>query len=154
LFAVDFGVDSLSDRLVEMGFDRSQRAFVAWLGVTQYLSAEAIGASLDALGGLCAGSELAIEYLVPTGMRDSAGQALAEFFMPRAAAFGEPWLTFLTPTDIAELLAARGITLLDDVGRSSQISAVLWERSDALRPHELGRLAWAVVGTDPIELPG
>ncbi len=147
--AVDFSVDSLSDRLMEMGFDRTQPAFVAWLGVTQYLTAEAIGATLDAIGDLCVGSELAIEYLVPTQMRDAAGQALADFFIPRATALGEPWLTFLTPTEISGLLAARGMTVLDDVGRSNQIDAALWERSDGLRPHELGRLARAIVASEP-----
>ena len=134
-----------------MGLDRAQPA---WLGVTRYLTAEAIAATLDALGGLCVGSELAIEYLVPTEMRDAAGQALADFFMPRAVAFGEPWLTFLTPTEIAGLLAASGMTVLDDVDRSNQIGAALWDRSDGLGPHELGRLAWAVVGTGAIQPPG
>jgi hypothetical protein len=81
-------------------------------------------------------------------MRDAAGHALADFFIPRAAAFGEPWMTFLTPTDVAELLAARGIVALHDVGRSDQIGSWLWERSDGLRPHELGRLTRALVATD------
>ena len=146
--AVDFRVDSLSDRLIEMGFDPSRPAFVAWLGVTQYLTEQAIDATLEVVGGFCEGTELAIEYLVPVEMRDADGQALADFFMPRAAAFGEPWLTFLTPTEIAGMLAARGMVVLDDVGRGAQIDTGLWERSDALRPHELGRLARAVVATD------
>ena len=69
-----------------------------------------------------------MEYLLPAEMRDEAGQALAGFFMPQAAALGEPWLTFLTPVDVAGLLAARGIAVLDNVGRSDQIDPVLWER--------------------------
>jgi methyltransferase (TIGR00027 family) len=146
--AVDLRVDSLSDCLIEGGFDPSRPAFVAWLGVTQYLTEQAIDATLEVIGGFCAGTELAIEYLVPVEMRDADGQALADFFMPRAAAFGEPWLTFLTPTEIAGILKSRGMVVLDDVGRREQIDPGLWERSDALRPHELGRLARAVVVTD------
>jgi methyltransferase (TIGR00027 family) len=146
--AVDFRVDSLVDRLIDMGFDRSAPAFVAWLGVTQYLTNEAIGATLDAIGGLRAGTELVMEYLVPAGMRDGPGQAVADFFMPLAAGFGEPWLTFLTPAEIARSLAARAMVVVDDVGRRDQIDPALWERSDGLRPHELGRLARAVVAGD------
>jgi hypothetical protein len=86
-----------------------------------------------------------MEYLVPDELRDAAGRALADYFMPRAAAFGEPWLTFLTPNDGAALLAACGMAVLDDAPRRDQIDPALWQRADGLRPHELGRLARAVV---------
>jgi methyltransferase (TIGR00027 family) len=142
--AVDFTVDSLSDRLVEAGFDRSQPAFVSLLGVTQYLPGEAIAATLDVIAAFRPGTELAIEYLVPSGLRDELRRAFAEFFVPRADALGEPWLAFLAPADVARSLA-RGMVLTDDVGRAEQVGAPLWKRSDALRPHELGRVALAVV---------
>jgi methyltransferase (TIGR00027 family) len=143
--AVDFNVDPLSDRLLDAGFDRSRPAFVSWLGVTQYLTADAIGVTLEEIGGLCAGTELVMEYVVPAEMRDGPGRALADYFMPRAAASGEPWLTFLTPADVAGLLAARRMKVLEDVGRSDQIDQWLWKRSDRLRAHQLGRIARAVV---------
>ena len=143
--AVDFQVDSLSERLHATGFDPSQPAFVSWLGVTQYLTDHAIEATLDVIASFSVGTELAIEYLLPAVLRDEAGQALADFFMPRAATFGEPWVTFLTPAQLAGLLVERGMVVLDDVGRTDQIEAVLWERSDGLRPHELGRITRAVL---------
>lgn len=146
--AADLGVHSLSQRLIDMGFDPSHPAFISWLGVTQYLTAEAIRATLDVIGGLCAGTELVMEYLVPAQMRDGAGRALADFFMPRAAAAGEPWLTFLTPADAVGLLSARGMVVSADVDRREQIDPSLWERSDELRPHQLGRIIRATVATD------
>jgi methyltransferase (TIGR00027 family) len=144
---VDFSIDSLSERLSGMGFDRSRPAFVTWLGVSQYLTAEAIATTLEDIGGFCSGTELVMEYLLPGELRDVAGQALADFFMPRAAASGEPWLTFITQADVSGLLAARGMVVIDDVGRRDQINASLWERSDGLRPHELGRVVRAAVAT-------
>ena len=128
--AVDFAVDSVAHRLRETGFDGSRPAFVSWLGVTQYL---------------CPGSELVMDYIVPAELRDEAGQAFADFFIPRAAAVAEPWLTFLTPPDAHQLLTRRGMSVVDDVGRRDQIEPWLWTRSDSLRPHELGRVARAVV---------
>lgn len=142
---VDFRVDSLTDRLVAGGFDPSEPAFVSWLGVTQYLPREALEATLDVIGGFATGTELVVEYLVPGDMRDASGQALADFFMPRAAETGEPWLSFYRPSAIGELLAARHFAVAEDVGRKDQIDAALWKRTDRLRPHELGRLARAVV---------
>jgi methyltransferase (TIGR00027 family) len=143
--AVDLAVDSLAQRLLDTGFDPSRPAFVSWLGVTQYLTEAAIGATLDVIAGFCPGTQLVIEYLVPTGIRDEAGEALADFFMPRAASVAEPWLTFLAPADVAGLLAARDMAVVDDVGRREQIDPQLWTRSDQLRPHKLGRVARAVV---------
>jgi methyltransferase (TIGR00027 family) len=142
---VDFSVDALSDRLADGGFDRSKPAFVSWLGVTQYLTAEALEATLEVIGGFARGSELVIQYLVPAEMRDDGGQALTDFFMPRAAATSEPWLTFYSPIGIRELLSARGLVVIEDVGHRDQIHISLWDRSDSLRPHELGRLAHAAV---------
>ena len=144
LVPVDFRVDSLNGRLVDAGFDQTQPAFVTWLGVTQYLTVEAISATLDVISRFASGTELVMEYLVPAKLRDRPGQALADFFMPRAAAFGEPWVTFLAPAEISRLLAERGTVIVDDVGRKDQPDASLWRRSDALSPHELGRLARAV----------
>ena len=89
-----------------------------------------------------------MEYLVPAELRDAGGQALAEFSMPRAAASAEPWLTFLTPDDVAGRLASCGMAVLDDVGRREQIDGSLWSRSDALVPHRLGRIVHARVEGD------
>jgi O-methyltransferase involved in polyketide biosynthesis len=129
-------VDPLAERLLDTGFDPSRPAFVSWLGVTQYLTEAAIGATLDVIGGFCPGTQLVIEYLVPSGMRDEAGEALADFFMPRAASFAEPWLTFLTPADVAGLLAARDMVVLDDVGRrhdlTHTVASVATLRSETL----------------------
>jgi len=145
LVAVDFTIDSLEDRLVGTGFDPSRPAFLSWLGVTQYLTTDAIGATLDVIGGFAAGTELVMEYLVPTELRDGAGQEVADYFMPRAAASAEPWLTFLTPSETAAALAARSLVVIDDVDREHQVPRLLWQRSDRLHPHKLGRLVHATL---------
>ena len=106
---------------------------------------EAIDQTLDEIGGFAAGTELVMEYLVPAELRDRAGQEVAGYFMPRAAASAEPWLTFLTPAEAAETLEARSLIVTDDVDREHQIARSLWQRSDQLHPHKLGRLAHATL---------
>ena len=43
-----------------------------------------------------------------------------------------------------EVLATHDLVVSEDVSRREQIDASLWEPSDGLRPHGLGRLAQAV----------
>ena len=60
---VDFTKDSLTERLTAAGFDPSAKSFFSWLGVTYYLSAEAIDKTLSELSSLCAeGSTLVFDY--------------------------------------------------------------------------------------------
>ena len=60
---VDFTRDSLTQRLTAGGFDMTAKSFFSWLGVTYYLSAEAIGKTLAELSPLCAdGSTLVFDY--------------------------------------------------------------------------------------------
>ena len=60
---VDFSKDSLPKCLLAGGFDKSEKSFFSWLGVTYYLSVEAIEQTLSALSELCApGSSLVFDY--------------------------------------------------------------------------------------------
>ena len=65
--------------------------------------------------------------------------------LPVAAERGEPWLSFFTPEQLAALLDAHGLTVTDQVRQRDAVPAALWDRSDALRPLDLCRLARAVV---------
>jgi methyltransferase, putative, TIGR00027 family len=53
---VDFETDELIASLTAAGLDPFAPAFVSWLGVTMYLTAEAIGATLASLSRLAPGS--------------------------------------------------------------------------------------------------
>jgi methyltransferase (TIGR00027 family) len=95
--AVDFERDWLHERLIDAGFDVHRPSFITWLGVTQYLSHAAVATTLSTLGGLAPGSELTVEYMLPTELRDEAGRTLGDQLTPLAAALGEPWLSFFSP---------------------------------------------------------
>jgi O-methyltransferase involved in polyketide biosynthesis len=110
-----------------------------------YLTAEAVATTLAAVGGLAAGSELVMEYALPPRLRDETGQAYAGFALPVAAERGEPWLSFFNPERLAALLDAHGLTVTDQVRQRDAVPAAIWDRSDALRPLDLCRLARAVV---------
>lgn len=140
---IDLETEALTQNLVEYGFDVTRPAFVSWLGVTMYLTREAIGAALAALGALAPGTEIVLEYMLPQELRDEAGQTYVDLVAPVSAERGEPWLTFLSPQQMAELLDAHGFEVIRQVTRRESVDPSFWERGDALRPSSLGMLAHA-----------
>jgi methyltransferase (TIGR00027 family) len=143
---VDFRRDSLASALGEAGFDTARPAFVTWLGVTMYLDESATEAIVSVLGGFAAGSEVVLDYMLPAGRRDAAGQAYAELVGQAAAGRGEPWRSAFAPEAMAALLARHGFGPVRDVGQRDMIPAAAWDRRDALAPVELSHIAHAMIG--------
>ncbi|WP_188187461.1 class I SAM-dependent methyltransferase [Nonomuraea sp. SYSU D8015] len=120
---VDFEKENLTVRLAEEGFDTSRPAFVSWLGVSMYLTADAVSATLSAFGAFAPGSELVMEYALPAGARDAQAETMAGYALPAAAEHGEPWLTFHTPEEITALLEKHGLRAVEHV-RVADVPAV------------------------------
>jgi methyltransferase (TIGR00027 family) len=139
----DFTRDSLGDRLGQAGFDFAGPAFVSWLGVTIYLEESAIEQTVSIAGGFAPGSEIVVDYMLPAGRRDAAGDSYAEQVGQACAERGEPWLSPFAPEDMADLLGRHGFGHVRDVGQRDMIPASAWHRSDSLRPAEESRIAHA-----------
>ncbi len=105
---IDFEHESLALALGRAGFDPGRPAFFLWEGVSQYLSAEAVDATLSFVASCAAGSRLAFSYIVPAGLASESAIG--------AAKAGEPWLTTFAPADLARHVAGFGLALLEDVG--------------------------------------
>lgn len=141
----DLERDSLHDALRQAGFDLDRPALVSWLGVTMYLTPEAIGETLTTVRGLAPGTEIVLDYLLPPDLRDDEGRTYAESVAAVAAEGGEPWLSHFRPADMAALLAGHGFDVIGQAGQRDMVDAALWRRADALRPGELFMAAHAVV---------
>jgi methyltransferase (TIGR00027 family) len=131
---------TLTGALAEAGFDASEPAVVAWLGVTMYLTPEAVAGTLTALGGLAPGSEVIADYLLPEGERDEAGATYATLVAQASAEQGEPWRSFFTPAQITALAYGSGFDAVRSVRQRDAVPAALWQRADSLRPSELAVL--------------
>jgi len=142
----DFTRNSLAGGLSRAGFDTARPAFVNWLGVTMYLDQAAIEAIVSVLGGFAPGTEIVLDYLLPAGLRDAAGQTYADLVGQALAERGEPWRSVFTPEAMAALLARHGFGSARDVGQRDMIPAAAWDRPDALRPAQLFRIAHATIG--------
>ena len=114
---VDFERESFAARLVETGFDPLQRTFVFWLGVSMYLTAEAIDATLAAVAGWPGGGEIVFDYAEPP-RADMSEQGLAAraALAARVAAAGEPFTAGLRFEVLHARLAELGFVDIGDLG--------------------------------------
>ena len=119
---VDFTRDSLSKSLTASGFDRSDLSFFSWLGVSYYLTADAVENTLCELSQLCApGSALVFDY--PDEGFFAAGERRVQNTVMMARAGGEPMRSSFSRAELEALLARHGFFVYelltpDDIQRS------------------------------------
>lgn len=143
---MDFETDDLARRLVASGYDPTVPGMVSWLGVTMYLTGDAIARTVAVIGGFASGTELVADYMLPPELRDAAGQTYVDLVAPGAAERGEPWLTFLGPAQMSAVVSASGFGQVEHAGQRGMVPAGVWDRTDALRPASLSQIVHARVG--------
>jgi methyltransferase (TIGR00027 family) len=143
---VDFERDALEDGLESAldraGLDRAAPAFVAWLGVTPYLTPEAVRATLAFVAReLAPGSEVLLDFAVVAEPEPRA-KAAREAFAARVATLGEPLRSAFAPEALiadAQALGFAGVEVEDAEALNARYFS---GRSDGLRLHG-GHLLWA-----------
>jgi methyltransferase (TIGR00027 family) len=142
---VDFERETLRDGLAHAGFDFSQAAFFAWLGVTPYLSKDAIAQTLSFVASLPKGSAIAFEYVEPvneqTRQLRSGFNAMAE----RVAAAGEPFRSYFTPEEMAGLLRQSGFAHIEDFDTTNLNTRYFADRADGLKLRGAAHMVLAAV---------
>ncbi len=116
---VDFERDSLADRLAGAGHDVEQPTAWIWEGVTPYLRAEAIDATLQVLEARsAAASTLLTTYLTPSLVELALPVEIVPKPILRASfsAIGEPIESAFEPDELRALLAAKSFELTSDSG--------------------------------------
>ena len=142
---VDFERDSLSDALTEKGFEWSRPAFFSWLGVTAYLTADSIEATLRSLALGAPGTEIVLSYALTDPYLDEIGTEFRDTFRAIAAAGGEPVETRLAPRDAEALIERCGFSVAEHLSREDLEGRYFAGRSDGLRPATTEGLVAAVV---------
>ena len=143
--AADLATDSLAGQLLAAGFDTAAPALVSWLGVTMYLTPDAVTDILTAVGRLAPGTELIADYMLPAGLRDEAGAVYGELVAAASAERGEPWLSCFAPGEMTDMARQAGFREVRNVRQRDAIPAGLWQRPDALRPAALAVLCHGAV---------
>ncbi|MBN2224214.1 MAG: class I SAM-dependent methyltransferase [Deltaproteobacteria bacterium] len=112
---VDFETETLGDGLCRAGFDTGAPAFFSWLGVTQYLTEDAVAATLGFVATLAAGSSIVFDYTIDPSSLMPAARAAFDFLTARTAQTGEPFRSFFTPTALIDSLEKMGFGQCRDV---------------------------------------
>jgi methyltransferase (TIGR00027 family) len=144
----DLAADSLKRCLARAGFDALAPAVFGWLGVTMYLTADAIAETMTSIADCAPGSELIADYMLPPDARDEAGALYGRLVAQASAERGEPWRSCFTPAEIADLARKSGLGAARSVRQRDTIPAHLWRRTDSLRPTDLAVLFHGVVDGD------
>jgi methyltransferase (TIGR00027 family) len=131
--SIDFVQDQLLDTLSRHGFDRGQPAVFCWLGVTWYLSDQAIEGVLRDVASAAPGSELVIDYILPEHLLDDEQRQLLKTLERMTFSLGEPGGNCFAPPRMAELLKAHNFSSLIDIGAEEGTARYLGRRSDGLR---------------------
>jgi methyltransferase (TIGR00027 family) len=141
---VDFEKDSLGACLDRAGFDRTTPACISWLGVTIYLTREAVFETLRFVARSCApGSEITFDFALPDAELTDRERSLRNAGAQRVADAGEPWITYFNADDLATEL--RGVGFAGTVSLDSDaINARYFSgRTDNFRVSGPGRIMTA-----------
>ncbi|GGK74184.1 class I SAM-dependent methyltransferase [Mangrovihabitans endophyticus] len=120
--------------LAAAGFDAGQPAVVASLGVSTYLSREAIVALLRQGTALAPGSVLATTFQLPLDMVEPGPRELRARVEQAARASGTPFTGFFTPTEMLDLARDAGFRTAEHLPASALTARYFAGRADGLRP--------------------
>jgi methyltransferase (TIGR00027 family) len=138
---VDFERQTLSEGLRLAGFDSAKPAFFSWLGVTMYLTEQAVMSTFGFVASTPPGGGVAFDYSVPRSSLSLFGRMALDVVSRRVAAAGEPFRTFFAPALLAERLRGMGFASIEDLGADEINARYFKDRPDKLRiMGRIGRL--------------
>jgi methyltransferase (TIGR00027 family) len=144
--AVDFDREDLVAALGRSAYDPETLTFFSWLGVTYYLTLEAVLATWRAVTELApAGSALIFDYLDTDAFIPGKASRRAEVMIELVKRVGEPMITGLVPGELAGDLARQGLRLKEHLSPADIQDRFFKERPDAYRAAEHAHFARAVV---------
>jgi methyltransferase (TIGR00027 family) len=124
--AHDFERGSMTEALTAGGLDSGRRTFVLWLGVTPYLTEDAVYATLGELARWPGGVEVVFDYANPPDrIKDAAARQYHEQMAERVAASGEPFRCYFGSADLHARALELGFSEIEDLDRAALVSRYL-----------------------------
>lgn len=143
---VDFAQEDLAAALRRSSYDPQAPTFFNWLGVTYYLSREAILATWRAIAEVApAGSAVIFDYLDTDAFVPGRVARRVEIMMETVRKLAEPMITGLDPASLAADLEPLGLRLHEDLSPADIQARFFAGRTDGYYACEQVHYAWAVV---------
>lgn len=122
---IDFNHQSLKEQLINVGFDQNKSTIFTLEGVSQYISREALDATLKEVADLNpnSNSRIFISYVNKLLKEDSKAcfgkgylkpEKAVSFITNSAAKMGEPWISFYSAEEIESILSQNNFTLIEN----------------------------------------
>jgi methyltransferase (TIGR00027 family) len=130
----DFETMSLDEALAQQGFAAEEPCFITWLGVTQYLTRDAIRETLRWAGERPAGSEIVLTIVEPGGKptQTAAPRQIVDY------------TTYISMEDMTEMLRDAGFSRIEPFTRAAA-GEFFTGRTDGLAVPEFSRAVAAIV---------
>ena len=145
LAPVDFETQTLAAGLKAAGFRADRPAFFSWLGVTIYLSAEAVAGTLGFIAARPAGSQVVFDFAPPPADLDDEERRSHDASAAYVARSGEPWIGYFKPGPLAAQLRATGFSQAQVLGTPEMNARYFGRRADGFRLYGSGRMMSAQV---------
>ncbi len=130
---VDFEKQALAIRLRQAGFNRHAPAFISWLGVTMYLTRDAVMQTLAYVAQSCArGTEIVFDFSLPDAALSEKERLARNRRAARVAKIGEPWISNFDAAELAGDLLAMGYSQAGHFGAREANELYFANRSDGL----------------------
>ena len=120
--------------LVDVGFATDRPSLVLSTGVTQYITEQALAATLTEAASLPVGSTIVLTFIIPAESTASIDRELRAVTEQRAAERGAPWISFYKPDDVVGMARAASFSTVDHVSPTSWHEQWFEGRTDGLRP--------------------
>ena len=122
---IDFNHQSIKEQLINVGFDQNKSTIFTLEGVSQYISREALDATLKEVADLNpnSNSKIFISYVNKLLKEDSKAcfgkgyskpDKAVSFITNSAAKMGEPWISFYSAEEIESILSQNNFTLIEN----------------------------------------
>jgi methyltransferase (TIGR00027 family) len=142
---IDFEKTSLAAGLEAAGFAFDAPTFCSCLGVLQYLTADAIDATLRFVLSLPPSSEIVLSFVLPQEALSGSEAEMIAIATQRAAEVGEPWLSRFHADQLSSKLRELGFSRITHLRPDEARERYFRGRRDGLKERQGEQLMRAVV---------
>lgn len=144
---VDFEQRAFGEALLAAGFDPARPAVVSWIGVSMYLTREAVEQTVATLAGWASGSRIVISYDLPAAALSGLRLEVRDSLAALVSDLGEPFRTTFEPDEAEALLRGKGFDAITHFGPDEAVRLYFGGASD-LPVGGSQRLLAAMVSSD------
>ena len=146
--AHDFERGSMTAALEAGGLDTGRRTFVMWLGVTPYLTEDAVTATLGELARFPGGTEVVFDYANPPhAIEEAQARDFHRAMAEQVAASGEPFRCYFDTPELQARARTLGYVDIEDLDRAALVARYLPQAAAKLRPGPGGHVVRMATGS-------